>query len=224
MLFFIKGHRTMRKRVKQRKQRLFAVACCRRLRPLLDDERSRRCIEVVEGFADSRATTEDLQAAATEARENWLKAAADDTAFACYQLFAKVVDGRHVSTSAISAVFSQQHREANKPFEPLAGRRRGACPSEERAQSVLIRDIFGNPFRLVSINPVWLTPTVSNLTTAAYEERILPSGELDPARLAVLSDCLEESGCDNADILNHLRSPGPHVRGCWAVDLLLGKS
>jgi predicted DNA-binding WGR domain protein len=61
------------------------------------------------------------------------------------------------------------------------------------------------------------------LAQAAYEERIMPSGELDPARLAVLSDALEEAGCDNPDILAHLRSLGPHVRGCWVVDLLLGK-
>src|SRR5262249_48246513 len=147
MLRFIKGRRTMRKRVKQRKQRLFAVACCLRLRPLLDDERKRRCIEVVEGFADARATTEELRFAETEAYEIWLKNAPDDTAFACLQLCAKEVDGMRVSTTAISAVFVQQRREANEPFDPLDGRRSGTCPSEERAQCVLIRDIFGNPFR-----------------------------------------------------------------------------
>jgi hypothetical protein len=87
----------------------------------------------------------------------------------------------------------------------------------------MLRDIFANPFRSVAINFTWLTPTVRNLATAAYEDRSLPSGELDPARLAVLADALEESGCNNADMLTHLRSPGPHVRGCWSVDLLLGK-
>jgi hypothetical protein len=58
------------------------------------------------------------------------------------------------------------------------------------------------------------------LAQVAYDERNLPSWELDPARLA---DALEEAGCADADILSHLRGPGPHVRGCWAVDLLLGK-
>ena len=61
------------------------------------------------------------------------------------------------------------------------------------------------------------------LATAAYEERILPAGTLDSDRLAVLADALEDAGCDNEDILSHLRGPGPHVRGCWVVDLLLGK-
>ena len=58
---------------------------------------------------------------------------------------------------------------------------------------------------------------------AAYEERELPSGHLSPTRLAVLADALEEAGCRDADLLAHLRAPGPHVRGCWALDLLLGK-
>ena len=56
-----------------------------------------------------------------------------------------------------------------------------------------------------------------------YEDRDLPSGHLDNARLAVLGDALEDAGCTDADILKHCRGSGPHVRGCWVVDLLLGK-
>jgi hypothetical protein len=100
---------------------------------------------------------------------------------------------------------------------------RAAFECERSVQSVILRDIIFNPFRHIAINPMWLTPTVTNFAQSAYDERIMPSGELDPARLAVLSDALEESGCDNAAILGHLRSPGPHVRGCWIIDLLLGK-
>src|SRR5262245_14482213 len=61
------------------------------------------------------------------------------------------------------------------------------------------------------------------LAAAAYEERARPSGALDPQRLSVLADGLEEAGCADATILGHLRGPGPHVRGCWALDLLLGQ-
>jgi hypothetical protein len=85
-----------------------------------------------------------------------------------------------------------------------------------------LRDIFGNPFRLVSLDPAWQTPTVSSLAHAAYEERF-PTGHLDPARLAILADALEEAGCTDRDILDHLRSPGPHVRGCFVIDLLTGR-
>jgi hypothetical protein len=71
-------------------------------------------------------------------------------------------------------------------------------------------------------DPAWRTPKVASLAEAAYEQRLLPSGELDPARLAVLADALEEVGA-GGDLLAHLRSRGPHVRGCWAVDLATGR-
>jgi hypothetical protein len=91
-----------------------------------------------------------------------------------------------------------------------------------RAQTNLLRDIFGNPFRPVILDPAWRTADVLTLARAAYDERPLPAGTLDPARLALLTDALEEAGCSNTDILGHLRSPGPHIRGCWALDLVLG--
>ena len=69
----------------------------------------------------------------------------------------------------------------------------------------------------------WLTPTVLALALAAYAER-QPDGTLDPFALAVLADALEDAGCERHGLLRHLHSPGPHVRGCWAVDLILGKS
>ncbi len=86
--------------------------------------------------------------------------------------------------------------------------------------------IFGNPFRRVTINPAWLTwnnATIPKLAHAAYNDRQLPSGHLDTALLAILADALEEAGCNNTDILDHLRGLGPHVRGCWTVDLILAK-
>jgi hypothetical protein len=59
-----------------------------------------------------------------------------------------------------------------------------------------------------------------SLARAAYDDRILPAGTLDPARLAVLADALEEAGA-GPDFLEHLRGPGPHYRGCWVVDRLV---
>ena len=96
--------------------------------------------------------------------------------------------------------------------------------AEGQEQARLLHCIFGNPFHPVAINPAWLTPTVLALAQAAYDNRNLPSGTLDNERLAVLADALEDAGCDNADILKHLRQSGEHVRGCWVVDLLLDKS
>jgi hypothetical protein len=79
-------------------------------------------------------------------------------------------------------------------------------------QAKLIQDIYGNPFRPVAIDRTWLTPVLLALAQAAYDAPDLPSGHLDATRLAVL-----------ANIHDHLRGPGPHVRGCWVLDLLLGK-
>jgi pSer/pThr/pTyr-binding forkhead associated (FHA) protein len=77
--------------------------------------------------------------------------------------------------------------------------------------------------RQVVLDQRWRTPTVLSLALASYEERPLPLSHLDPARLAVLSDALEEAGCTERAILEHLRSPGPHVRACWALGLILGE-
>jgi hypothetical protein len=90
----------------------------------------------------------------------------------------------------------------------------------------MVREVFGNPFRPVALDPSWLTwsdSTVRKLAEAAYNERQLPEGTLDPSRLALLADALEDAGCTEAHLLHHLRSPGPHCRGCWAADLVLGK-
>jgi hypothetical protein len=89
----------------------------------------------------------------------------------------------------------------------------------------VLRDVF-HPFkrRLPADHRTWDGGTLIRLAENAYRERVLPYGLIDPAHLAVLSDALEEAGCTDTNILAHLRSPGPHVRGCWALDLILGKS
>jgi hypothetical protein len=97
-------------------------------------------------------------------------------------------------------------------------------PDENAGQCHLVRDVFGNPYRAVLLGTSSMTCDVGLLAQAAYDERFLPLGALDSARLAILADALEEAGCTNLDVLAHLRSPGPHVRGCWALDLILGKS
>jgi hypothetical protein len=89
--------------------------------------------------------------------------------------------------------------------------------SELAIQAALLRDIFGNPFRPVAFAPSWRTSTAVGLARTMFESR-------DFAAMPVLADALEEAGCDNPDVLAHCRGPGPHVRGCWVVDLVLGKS
>jgi hypothetical protein len=99
----------------------------------------------------------------------------------------------------------------------------GARFVSSQIQVGLLHELFGNPFCPVSLDPSWLTPDAVALARAAYENRSLPSGALDNDRLAVLSDALEEAGCTAAALLDHLRGPGTHHRGCWLVDALLAK-
>jgi hypothetical protein len=81
----------------------------------------------------------------------------------------------------------------------------------------LVRDVLGNPFRPPApVAPAWVTAAVADLAGTIYT-----AGALD--RLPILADALEEAGCTDADLLAHCRGPGPHARGCWAVDLLVGK-
>ncbi|MFO0852370.1 MAG: hypothetical protein U0871_27990 [Gemmataceae bacterium] len=80
-----------------------------------------------------------------------------------------------------------------------------------------VREVFGNPFRKVAVEPKWLTATVHGLARAAYQ-----TGRFDA--LPLLADALEEVGCDSQPLLDHLRdSAATHIRGCWAVDAILGK-
>jgi hypothetical protein len=94
----------------------------------------------------------------------------------------------------------------------------GGCrPASRRQRCEFLRDLFGPlPFREVRIDRAWLTDPVLSISRRAYDDR-------DFTALPILADALEEAGCTSRDILDHLRGPGPHVRGCWAVDLILGK-
>ncbi|MFO0797673.1 MAG: hypothetical protein U0804_09345 [Gemmataceae bacterium] len=88
---------------------------------------------------------------------------------------------------------------------------------EEKEQAQLVRDIFGNPFRPVALDPAWRTEAVVGLAAGVYADRAFD-------RLPALANAIEAAGCADGAVLTHCRGPGPHVRGCWVVDLLLGKT
>jgi hypothetical protein len=89
--------------------------------------------------------------------------------------------------------------------------------TEQEAQSQFVREVFGNPFRPIAIDPSWRTSTVVALAHGIYDERTFD-------RMPILADALQDAACDNDDVLNHIRGNGPHVLGCWALDALLGKA
>jgi hypothetical protein len=103
------------------------------------------------------------------------------------------------------------------PIKSLLGRLGfGTLKGEQLYHVWLLHDIFGNPFRPVTFSPDWRTDTALSLASQTYESR-------EFSAMPILADALQDAGCDNADILDHCRGPGPHVRGCWVVDLVLGK-
>jgi hypothetical protein len=234
-----------------RKLRLFACACCRRVWPWTEetpplrlpwDDASRQGVgaaeRLVDGPTDPVQWRRLAEAAAQRAAMKWGGRSMRDAsgkmlavsyaAYAASGVFLKpalagAVDAsrRAIGAAANGAIGDQEPSPSNDALREAAAR------GEAAAQARILRDLF-SPFRPAgAIDPAWLGwqgGTVVNLAQAAYEGRHLPSGLLDDARLAVLADALEEAGCTSPDILGHLRGPGAHVRGCWVVDALLAKT
>ncbi len=196
-LLSIAGERARDRKAHDRKLRLFAAACLRRVWQLLPGDEVRRAVELLERYADGLTPLKDLRQAArgTELPElhnaNDAKSTADSACWTAVQLVI-----RHAPL--------------------LEG---GVYAREQAGQRALVRELFGNPFRPAAVEPAWLTwnnATIPRLAQAIYDERAFD-------RLPVLADALEEAGCNDPDLLAHCRAPGPHVPGCWAVGLLVGK-
>ncbi len=219
--------------VSERKLRLFAASCCRRLAPHFKDERSARLLDVSDRFADAATGTDELGAAfddAAEAQEaiHWEGGDAVDQASAEAVLGLREeldlggvfegigeVAGSLASAEAWDQIYTpgRHHSEAEVERQEIEER---GMQREAAALAKLMREIFGNPFRPTVFDPAWLTSDVLTLTRQMYESR-------DFRAMPILADALQDAGCSNTDILNHCRSEESHVRGCWVVDLVLGK-
>ncbi len=211
---FLGGKLTMRKR------RLFACACCRRVWPLLTDERSRAAVALAERYADEQVIMDlsaksELRAVAGAAERAY--AAATDAGAKCACIAANTTLHNHYHYWAAAEPATWAARAATGDARGDAGSQ--ALAAERRAQCALFREIC-NPFWFrVSAAPSWLAcreGTVTKMASAIYENQAYE-------QLPILADALEESSCDDTQLLEHLRGPAPHVKGCWAVDLLLGK-
>jgi hypothetical protein len=195
-------------RLSTRGWRLFAVACCRRLQTLIKDRRSLKAVDIAEGFATHSAAYEELDAAydaAFDVVASYLRKAERP------QWSGPVPEGY----AAHAACYAAHPDESADDVAHYARQALGS-DAECGVQVVVLRDIFGNPFRPVAADPGWRTSTVVALARQMYESR-------DFAPMPVLADALQDAGCDHPDVLDHCRGPGPHVRGCWVVDLILGK-
>jgi hypothetical protein len=196
----------------KRKTNLFEAACFRRIWHLLPVAECREAVEVLEQYAEGNASLQDLENAQKEAWDGILRTDWDKMPGTEGEISAMKQATSAITWGSLDMVMGVAEATAwVKVNTPEA-----ISEPEERAQCDLVRDIFGNPFRPVTLDPAWLTPKVKTLAQAIYNNRAFE-------RLPELADALAEAGCSNPDILSHCRGPGPHVRGCWVVDLVLGK-
>jgi hypothetical protein len=211
-------------RLGARKLRLFALACCARVSHLLQGQEAQQAIAAVQRYAEGAIQTmtlrKRLRAMESARRSNvrphspqWFASLVFENVVSPGSAFTPEQCAQYVSFSLATATGHPYGGD----LWTAAGR------SEDEFLCRVLRDLSGHLFRPITLAPVHRTPAVVSLARAACDERHLPSGELGPHRLAVLADALEEAGAP-AELVAHLRGLGPHVRGCWAVDLCLALS
>jgi hypothetical protein len=193
----------LRDKSSDRKVRLFAVACCRRIPSLFPDESSQKALDLLERFSDGRAKAEEF--------------------WSLLNMKAAEIGGERMSQVLVMGIpawwritMALQEIRPEVVTKLTVELLRHAKKGESIFQSYLLQCIFGNPFHQIFQDPAWLTPAVKGVAQAIYDERAFD-------RLAILADALEDAGCNDGDILNHCRQPKQHVRGCWVIDLVLDK-
>lgn len=197
MLDFLHG------RASDRKLRLFACGCCWRFVDWLDSDHDRRAIEFGEAIAEGKRPPQPYADAHIHGYDQDL--GEEDAYFTA------------LGTACVAGVCAADRAHPEKP----SGEAWQAVHDQERESLCrLLRCIVGNPFRSTPPLPpsvlTWNDGTVVKVATAIYDERFWD-------RLPILADALADAGCDDAELLGHLWGPGPHARGCWVVDLILGK-
>ncbi len=201
---YFRGVKTVRG--SRRRMDLFCTACARLVCHLMEDEGARRAFEWLEANPGQRERptgpghVRDLFRGPARAlfeahhrREGGVSGGATHVA---YDLWADWYEYAFPNVREYFAGRPGTLREDPRVYLPA-----------------VMRDIF--PLRPVSINPAWVTSCILAMCRGMYESQNF-------AAMPILADALEEAGCNNADILAHCRKPGVHVRGCWAVDLVLG--
>jgi hypothetical protein len=205
---------------------LFGCACCRRVWDLIPLPAARRLVEIAELFAEGEATEAELLAA--NASPDFDDMSAQSVGEAGRQFSARVVDTlnavRCLADPEIDPYYIARKTsdDPSSDFMPYPGgafglnRIVGRNNAEWSEKLKLLRDIFGNIPRQLRFDPAWRSSIVVSLAKQMYESR-------DFSPMPILADALEDAGCDSVEILRHCRGDGPHVRGCFVVDLILEK-
>jgi hypothetical protein len=187
-------------------------------RQSLKDKRSHTAVNVGEQYADGKATEAERASAQADAEIAAHAPIGDPVA----HLLVDTLPYLAASAGSSGAAYAFAYASAVAPYSAVmtVGEADVALKRpllrEKQWQATLLRDIFGNPFRPVTFSLSWRTDTALALARQMYESR-------DFSAMPILADALQDAGCDSTDILGHCRGPDPHVRGCWVVDLVLGK-
>jgi hypothetical protein len=214
MLHYLDG------RMSGRKMRLLVAGACLRINHLLPD-RCRIAATALELYADSLISTEKYREAWGQAEIECRMCATDPPDATMYAAESVLIPSPPTTPSVESALSiaamaygtDAASRVSEEVYDTAQELNRSFAAEE---QAHLVRCLFGNPFTPVNLNSAWLTSTVLALAHGIYSEKAFDG-------MPILADALQDAGCDNEDILSHCRSDGSHVRGCWVVDLLLGK-
>jgi hypothetical protein len=201
MLAFLRG------RASERKLRLFWVACAGSVWANIPGE-VREGVHTAERHADRLASQDALVAATVEVHSfpprcrrstglDWFRSTAPEVVVAYWAALTSTLVWSRLSLGAVGIGPQQALRSAGPHYPDL------------------LREVFGNPFHPVTVNPSWVTPDVLALARGMYDSR-------DFSEAPALADALAAAGCADAAVLGHLRCGGVHVRGCWVVDAVLG--
>lgn len=226
--------------VSERKWKLFLVACCRRILHLVPTQESVHVVEVTEKVAEGLAKKDeltevvktfmdacDIDKIRRDAEQRPWKSEEREAINAISRVFRSERAGRDGTPQAAASAWAMWYLA--QWFSALSVHRVGqrkmiqvfeeGQAREQARQAELLRDIMGNPFRAMRLDPSWLAwneGVVRRLAEMIYQERAFD-------RLGILADALEDAGCDNADLLAHCRAEALHDRGCWLLDLILGR-
>jgi hypothetical protein len=200
----------------ERKAQLAVVACCRRVWHLMTDRRHRAAVEAAEVYADRASAGEGFRTSMEPVRALARTLPPGTTV---------EWDPCHYITQAVRHLSSRDNAPDAASFAARSAARTAgvegsqewiaALDAEGAAVRELMVDVVG-PLNRPTAAGVWLTTTVLALARQMYEVR-------EFSAMPILADALQDAGCASEDVLNHCRGDGPHVRGCWVVDLALGK-
>jgi hypothetical protein len=186
-----------------RKARLFSAGCFRLVWDKITADDIRLAVEMSDARADKKISQQELErhrypmTKASEFVRSWL-------AVAIQSLATSNLNPGHVA---------HQVRAATE--NSVYGFSRRGVPCQPQAD--LVREVVGNPFRPVTFDQQWRTSDTVGLAQAIYDDKAFE-------RMPILADALMDAGCEEEQIIGHCRGVGPHVRGCWVVDLVLAKT